>query len=199
MANENANANASKKANETAPVANQEQRDLRTELSGTSEGGEGFQVPRVEDTKITKPFTTPPDQNTVNPIANLDSVDPATGYDPALPIEETGVRAEREEQEEDDWVDVGDKAQFLKNLYNNAQVRGWGAFSATTDWTDEEAELYVARLQAAPGKAGFGLMSSMFVGDIFGRRIRVDLAGDRANLRQYNAANGKAARNKVVK
>jgi hypothetical protein len=205
MPNENANANASKKADtakaeeaakneaagQTAPVADEEERDLRKELSGTTPEGDGFQSPRAEDTKLTKPFTTPPDQNTVNPIANVDSVDPKTGYDPALPMEETGLRPSREDQDEDDFVDVaeGDRAKFLMDLYNNAKVRGWGAFSSTGDWTLEEAEFYLERLEAAPSKAGFGLNSNLYVGDIFGRRIRVDLGDSRVNLRKYNQAN----------
>ena len=131
--------------------------------------------------------------NTVNPIANVDSVDPAT----------TGVEvtpANRPlDDEDDDVVDIKgkSKAEILMKLYNGASPVGLGMLQATHDWTLEDAELFLERAQSVPGKAGFGMGRLMF-GDIFGRPVNVDLSGDKVNLRAYNRSHGKGAGQKAL-
>ena len=178
----------------------EEKAEARAEVKAThTQPAAKVENPRVEDVKAAKPLTTPAQMNTVNPVANVDSIDPARGYDPNLPNYEVGLRAEVDNTDNDEVVDIKDKskAEILMKLYNGAAPQGLGMLQATHDWTLEDAELYWERATAVSGKGGFGQNKLLF-GDIFGRRIDVDLSGDEVDLTRYNNAHGKGAGQKAI-
>ena len=197
---------ANERKTEEAKTEAQEKREAVVATKRSSDIAAKVEVPRVEDVKAEKPLTTPANINTVNPVANVDSVDPSTGYDPNIPNTPATFDAERAatreaaNEEDENVVDISgmNKAEILLALYNGAAPHGYGMFQATHDWTQEDADLFMERAEAGAGsRNGFGMGRLMF-GDIFGRRINADLSGDWLDLNRYDAAHGKGAGRKAL-